>query len=72
MDRGKSNTSFTVHFEFYRYGDGLLVAEADITYVLIQPSTMTKTPVPDAIRKTLEEGAPGVLISHAGEQVQDR
>jgi acyl-CoA thioester hydrolase len=50
----------------------LLVAEADITYVLIQPSTMTKTPVPDAIRKTLEEGAPGVLISHAGEQVQDR
>jgi len=66
------NTSFTVHLEFYRYGDGLLVAEADITYVLIQPSTMTKTPVPDAIRETLEEGAPGVLISHAGEQVQDR
>lgn len=65
-------TSFTVHLEFYRYGDDLLVAESDIIYVLIQPSTMMKAPVPDAIRKTLEEGAPGVLISHAGEQVPER
>jgi len=63
------NTSFTVHLEFYRYGDELLVAEADITYVLIQPSKMKKTPVPDEIREALEEGAPGVLISHAGERV---
>lgn len=61
------NTSFTVHLEFYRYGDDLLVAEADITYVLIQPSKMAKTPVPDRIRDLLEAGAPGVLISHAGE-----
>lgn len=61
------NTSFTVHLEFYRYGDEALVAEADITYVLIQPSKMSKTPVPDTIREKLEVGAPGVLISHAGE-----
>jgi acyl-CoA thioester hydrolase len=61
------NTSFTVHLEFYRYGDDLLVAEADITYVLIQPLKMVKTQVPDRIRNLLEAGAPGVLISHAGE-----
>lgn len=61
------NTSFTVHLEFYRYGDEQLVAEADITYVLIQPSEMAKTPVPARIRDLLEAGAPGVLISHAGE-----
>lgn len=60
-------TSFTLHLEFCRYGEEFLVAEADITYVLIQPSRMAKTPVPDAVRKLLEKGAPGVLISHAGE-----
>lgn len=62
------NTSFTLHLEFYRHGDDLLVAEADITYVLIKPSEMAKTPVPDRVRELIETGAPGVLISHAGEQ----
>lgn len=61
------NTSFTLHLEFYRYGEGVLVAEADITYVLIQPSKMAKTPIPASIRELLENGAPGVLVSHAGE-----
>ncbi|MCL7942462.1 thioesterase family protein [Marinobacter sp. ATCH36] len=61
------NTSFTVHLEFYHHGEEAQVAEADITYVLIQPSQMAKTPVPDAIREKLEVGATGVLISHAGE-----
>ncbi len=61
------NTSFTLHLEFYRCGDGLLVSEADITYVLIQPSKMAKTAIPSSLRKQLEVGAPGVLISHAGE-----
>jgi acyl-CoA thioester hydrolase len=61
------NTSFTLHLAFHRHGDDTLVAEADITYVLIRPSEMAKTPVPDSIRELLEEGAPGVLVSHAGE-----
>jgi len=61
------NTSFTLHLEFYRHSDAQMVADADITYVLIQPSKMAKTPVPDSIRALLERGAPGALISHAGE-----
>lgn len=61
------NTSFTVHLEFFRFGDEELVAEADITYVLIQPSKMAKTPIPANVRDKLEVGRPGVLISHAGE-----
>lgn len=61
------NTSFTVHLEFYRYGDDQLVAEADITYVLIRPSEMAKTAIPASLREKLEAGAPGVLLSHAGE-----
>lgn len=61
------NTSFTLHLEFCRYGDNRTVAEADITYVMIQPSLMQKQTIPDATRALLEKGAPGVLISHAGE-----
>ena len=61
------NTSFTLHLEFVRHGDEQRVAEADITYVLIQPSQMAKTAIPARVREQLEVGAPGVLISHAGE-----
>ncbi len=60
-------TSFTLHLEFVRFGEKQLIADADITYVLIQPSRMGKTEVPARIRALLAEGAPGVLISHAGE-----
>ncbi|MBW0148438.1 acyl-CoA thioesterase [Marinobacter arenosus] len=65
------NTSFTLHLEFHRYGDGVLIADADITYVMIQPSQMAKVSIPETIRALLEAGAPGVLISHAGEQRQE-
>lgn len=61
------NTSFALHLEFYRHGEGSLVAAADITYVLIRPSTLAKTPVPESVRNLLARGAPGVVISHAGE-----
>lgn len=61
------NTSFTLHLEFFRYGDEAFVADADITYVLIQPSLMDKVVIPDHIRQSLATGAPGELISHAGE-----
>lgn len=61
-------TSFTLHVEFYRYGEEQLIADADITYVMVDPSELVKIPVPEAIRELLEGGAPGVLISHAGEQ----
>jgi len=61
------NTSFTLHLEFFRYGDDGFIADADVTYVLIQPSVMGKVAIPDHIRQLLELGAPGELISHAGE-----
>lgn len=61
------NTSFTLHLEFYRHGDDRFIADADITYVVIQPSKMAKAAIPDSIREQLVQGAPGVLISHAGE-----
>jgi acyl-CoA thioester hydrolase len=61
------NSSFTLHLEFVRFGDDTKVADADIVYVMIQPSKMQKKIVPDSIRALLDRGAPDVLISHAGE-----
>ncbi len=61
------NTSFALTLDFVRFGDEAKVAEAEIVYVMIQPSEMRKQVVPDQIRALLEAGAPGVLISHAGE-----
>lgn len=61
------NTSFTLHLEFFRHGDDRFIADADITYVVIQPSVMAKVSIPGPVRELLERGAPGELISHAGE-----
>lgn len=61
------NTSFTLHLAFHEYHSDRLVMEADITYVMIAPSTEAKTLVPDHIRTLLDKGASGVMISHAGE-----
>lgn len=61
------NTSFKLHLEFFRYGKSDPVLDADITYVLIRPSKMAKTAIPDQVRGLLEQGSPGVVISHAGE-----
>ena len=61
-------TSFVLHLDFYRHEDGSFIADADITYVVIQPSVMAKTAIPETIRQQLTVGAPNTLISHAGEQ----
>ncbi|MDX1799431.1 MAG: thioesterase family protein [Marinobacter sp.] len=61
------NTSFTLHLNFQTWPDNRQIADADITYVMVSPATLTKKPIPDATRTLLNNGAPGVLISHAGE-----
>ncbi|OZB11750.1 MAG: 4-hydroxybenzoyl-CoA thioesterase [Marinobacter sp. 34-60-7] len=61
------NSSFTLHLAFYQHDSDQFVADADITYVLIQPSKMAKVSIPGTVRQQLETGAPGTLISHAGE-----
>ncbi|MGP4843074.1 acyl-CoA thioesterase [Marinobacter sp. 1Y8] len=69
IEPGKiGNTSFTVNLTFHTFNDERAVANASITYVMIAPSAAAKTPVPDNIRQLLTNGAPGVMISHAGEQ----
>lgn len=61
------NTSFTLDLEFLRLGDETPIVDAAITYVMVDPASLTKTPIAGRARELLEAGAPGVLISHAGE-----
>lgn len=61
------NTSFSLQLAFRRLADEDTIADARITYVMVSSQHLAKRPVPDAIRTTLEQGAPGTCISHAGE-----
>lgn len=61
------NTSFAVTVEFTRYDDGAFLLTSEVVYVMVDPQTLSKKGIPDAVRAMLEAGAPGVVISHAGE-----
>lgn len=59
-------TSFTLTTEMRRHGDGALLATVGTVYVVVDPDADQKLPVPDAHRRTLEAGAPGRVVDHAG------
>jgi acyl-CoA thioester hydrolase len=58
-------TSFTVSVEFRIAGDDRIIVTVETVYVLMDASTLTKRPIPDAIRSALTDGAPGRTIDHA-------
>ena len=60
------NTSYTLGVRFENYASGQVLAEATITYVVIDAKSMLKMPISDAMRAELERGAGGVTVDHAG------
>lgn len=60
------NTSFTLVTEFRIAGEEALIARGETVYVLVNPKTLTKIPLPEDFRAALENGAPGVVNDHAG------
>jgi len=64
--RRLGNTSFTIATEFRVAGEAQLVATAETVYVLVNPATLTKIPLPDEFRSALERGAAGIATDHAG------
>ena len=60
------NTSFTVETEVRVAGPDGLVASAETVYVLVDATTLRKTPVPPDLRGAMEAGAPDVEVDHAG------
>jgi acyl-CoA thioester hydrolase len=63
------NTSFTLLFGVHRQHDDVLIATAEVVYVMVAVSLRGKTPVPDDLRTVLQQGAPGLLVSHAGDHL---
>ncbi|HEY5920438.1 MAG TPA: thioesterase family protein [Kofleriaceae bacterium] len=58
-------TSFTFATQFRRLADGTDLATAETVYVACDLAG-AKQPVSPAQRATLERGAPGVVVDHAG------
>jgi acyl-CoA thioester hydrolase len=60
------NTSFTLRTDFRVRGDDRLIAFVETVYVLVDSKTLKKTPLPDAVRAAMTEGAVGKTANHAG------
>lgn len=64
--RRLGTTSFTTLTEFRKAGSTDVFADVETVYVLVDPATFTKMPIPEPLRATLARGAPGVVTDHAG------
>ena len=60
------NTSFVLEHEMVRAAAGTPLCRAEVGYVMMTTEPFEKTRVPDDLRATLEEGAPGVLVDQSG------
>lgn len=59
-------TSYTLRVDILQQADARPVAEAEVTYVMVQTADYSKTALPDDLRALLERGAPGIRINQAG------
>jgi acyl-CoA thioester hydrolase len=59
-------TSFTMATDFRVAGDDRVIVSVETVYVLVDARTLTKLPLPDALRCALQEGAAGKTTDHAG------
>nr|AQQ74912.1 hypothetical protein [uncultured bacterium] len=60
------NTSFTLITEFRIAGQDAVIATVETVYVLVDTHTLTKKPIPPAMRAALEQGGAGKIVDHAG------
>ena len=59
------NTSFTLGTAFRIAGDQTVIVTAETVYVLVNAKTLTKMPLPDALRAAMQDGAAGRITDHA-------
>jgi acyl-CoA thioester hydrolase len=59
------NTSFTVTTLFRVAGEDRVLVSVETIYVLVDAGTLTKLPLPDAVRAALSGGARGKITDHA-------
>ena len=61
-------TSFTIGTQFRVAGEERVMVTVETIYVLVDGKTLTKLPLPDAIRAALQDGAAGRVTDHAAYQ----
>jgi acyl-CoA thioester hydrolase len=63
--RHLGNTSFTLGCEFRIAGAEPVIATGETVYVLVDSATLSKMPLPDALRAALQRGSTA-RVDHAG------
>lgn len=63
-------TSFTLQQEFFLPDAGTAVAQVKLVYVMVTNPGFAKTAVPDDLRASLLQGAPGVVMNQSGNVVR--
>ncbi|MBI3838851.1 MAG: acyl-CoA thioesterase [Planctomycetia bacterium] len=58
-------TSFTLSTAFRIAGQADVIAATETVYVLVDATTLTKTPPPQDLRDALHRGAVGLFVDHA-------
>lgn len=63
------NTSYALQCDFLDHPTGKTIVQAEITYVMVSPEKLEKITIPADLRASLETGAPGIVVNHAGVDV---
>lgn len=60
------NSSYTLAFNIVNHVSGTQIATAEIVYVMVSATEFSKMSIPSDLKKKLIDGAPGVVVNHAG------
>lgn len=60
------NSSYTLAFNIVNHVSGTQIATAEIVYVMVSATEFSKMSIPSELKKKLIDGAPGVVVNHAG------
>lgn len=60
------NSSYTLRLDFHNQETGAYLATAEVVYVMVSADGLEKMTIPDDLRASMEQGAPGVRVDHSG------
>ncbi len=72
FDQVLGNTSFTILVEFRIAGEARVIVTIETVYVLVDARSLTKLPLPEAVRAAMQEGAAGRSTDHAGYRQREK
>lgn len=61
-------TSYSLQVDFHHHENGTFIASALIVYVMISVDDHIKMAIPNNMRQALQQGAPNIIVDHAGSQ----